>query len=231
MKLFKEDFLIELERKDDIKEAFLMCSENKLVLPFLPVFQADCENLFMFSFFTEEIFEFPTSHYIRGFEIIYKGQKIKYGGKTHITNIGTIIKSVFLSIGIRKSGHGIAESVEQIQVDKVLVKLLSKAYIIYGQDINELEKLEIYPKYIFKTGNDLFFVIPSRYKTVHEKYLIKNLPKDSSFILEKIPYKRIKSVGEKTYISTEDFLNKSKQTKNFILVRQKNYLIPLYTDA
>lgn len=235
MELFKQDFLIELEEKDDLKEAFLLCAENKLVLPFIPIFQSDCKNFFTFSFFTEEIFDLPSSHYIAGFEILLKGKKIKYGGKVHITNTGLNLKSIFFSFGLRKilgKQNPIDISENDFTIKKIFIKLISKSYIIYGESkpekLREIEeKIKVYPKYIFKTRDDLFFIIPSRYK-IYEKYL--TLPEDFLIILEKIPYKSIHSLGEKKYKSIEDFLNESKQTKNFILVKQKNYLISLYPN-
>lgn len=236
MKLHKDDLLIELGKEDDIKEAFLLCSKNNLVFPFLPIFQADCENLFIFSFFTEKIFDFPASHYITGFEISYKGQKIKYGGKVHITNTGINIKALFFSIGMRKilGKHSIYISPDEIRVEKLFTRLIPKSYIIYGtaedksEEIKNLSEIKIYPKYIFKNSNETFFFIPSKSMIRYKEKLTKSLPEESIEILERIPYKKIKSVGGLIKNDISEFT--AKQTRNFALVIEKDYQIPLYYE-
>lgn len=196
MKIFKDEFIILLEEKDSVREAFLSSARFGFVFPFIPLFKVDTEKFFKTSFFVDHMFDFPSAHYILGFTVISSdGNRIKYGGKVHITNTGLDITPLFFGVERKRLCTGGTKTellpyAESFKVETVFVRLIKSARVIFGyitrkSDVEALLRLKTHPKFIFKTHHsDPFFLIPVRYISESEEVL-KEFISESGFGSEK----------------------------------------------
>lgn len=234
MDILKKDSIAVFEKGDDLKECFILCAENGFVLPFLPIFRADTQELFLTSMFIKQIFDFPTSYYILGFDLILNGKKIKYGGKIHITNTGINLTSILFAKYLRKLlNEKSTELGEKIELNRLFVKLIPKAHLIFVESseksvIERTLNINKYPKIISKNINLRFF-IPTKYpnsqKSDYEKII--NLPEDYEELLKLLEYLPLHRYPENIYNLSKihEFV---KQNRKLVLIVENNYLIPLY---
>ncbi|MCS7213922.1 MAG: hypothetical protein NZ927_06885 [Candidatus Calescibacterium sp.] len=237
MEIFKKDSIAIFEKGDDLRESFIMCAENGFVLPFLPIFQANTQELFFTSMFIKQIFDFPTSYYILGFELTFNGKKIKYGGKVHITNTGINLTSIFFAKYLRELiNEKKAYLGEKIELNKLFVKLIPRAHLIFAESseksvIEKILSINKYPKIIFKNTNLKFF-IPIRYpnsqKSDYEKII--NLPEDYKELLKLLEYLPLYGYPENVY-NPSKIHEFAKQNRKLVLIVENNYLIPLYVRS
>lgn len=226
MEIFLHDSIILLEKGDDLKTAFLKSSEENLVFPFLPIFQADTNKFFKTALFIKEILSFPATHYIKGFRIMVEGKEIKYGGKIQITNTGLNITPIFFGIERRKilGEQILIYSINEVY--EVYVKLIPRMYIAFAEisDESDLEKIlsaDIYPKFVFKEGEKIFSIMP----TIQNEHIFE-LPKDTKDLLEILPYRKIQFPDR--FYPHESASKLIKENSNLVLIIEDNYLLPLY---
>ncbi len=211
MKIFHEDFVVEIDADEKIKDVFQKCISEGFVLPIIPVFDVSFRKAFEMDIFPDRIFGFPQEHFICGFEMLWEGRRIKYGGKIYKTNTGLNITPMIFSSGT---------------LIKILVRLLPRAKIIIyelKEDEDKDPKLLHEAKFIISDRKLIKCISDSPFSLYDFQI---ELPGNTD-LLSLIP-QPIQEPTVREKIERNKVFRKIKENEKFVLVSKGRYFFLFY---
>lgn len=238
MELLERDYLMVLDKDDEIRNAFLKAAEHGLAFPFLPLFRSTAEMFFRTSFFVSSVLGFFSSHYILGFEGKIMGRRVKYGGMVHATNVGINMVTIFFGAERRRILGEVSEFMFwPVEVERIFVRLIPRMCVIFGTlrsraDVIRMHEIKGHPKFIV-TGTQekrALFLVPSRPSEVAKPgcFEFAEVPGEHEKVLEMVPCdSEIRNYPPKVFREC-DVWSLIEQNRNSVLIIDENYIVHLY---